>query len=115
MKSGEGEVDDLAEVLVDGVDAFASGGSDAIPESIDDLVQFLGGVFSVLGPFQQTLDLLDHLVATGREAAHLHTPPSTVLFWFTTLCRYPFVSYNSFFRLSRVLVSDRCFSSKISM
>jgi hypothetical protein len=71
MEGGEGEVDDLAEVLVDGVNAFATSGADTVPESVYDLIQFLGRVLTVLGAFQQTLDLLDHLVATGRESTHL--------------------------------------------
>ena len=79
-EGGEGEVDDLPEVLVDGVDAFMTSGTNAVSESIYDLIEFLGGVFSVLGALQQALDLLDHLVATGREAAHLSERRSTVLF-----------------------------------
>jgi hypothetical protein len=46
MQGGQAEVDDLSEILVDGVDSLAAGGSDPRPQAVDDLIDFLRCVFA---------------------------------------------------------------------
>lgn len=87
MQCGQTQVHNLSEVFIDCVDALFAGGTDAVAQAVDDRVDLLCRVFPIVGPFQEALQLLDHLMPTGCKAAHLYRSVGTVLFWLTTRWR----------------------------
>ena len=62
------QVDNLPEILVNGVDSLSSGGSYSGPQRIDDGVDLLRGVLALARPLEQVFYLFHHLVAAGRES-----------------------------------------------